>query len=42
MSREALIETLVVIVLASWAIAFVCFAGLLVWGYIRDWVERRP
>lgn len=42
MSREALIEVLVVIVLASWAIAFLSFAGLLVWAYIRDWVERRP
>ena len=42
MSRESLIETLVVVVLASWAIAFLAFAGLLVWGYIRDWVERRP
>ena len=42
MNREALIEVLVVIVLASWAIAFLSFAGLLVWAYIRDWVERRP
>ena len=42
MSREALVEVLVVIVLASWAIAFLSFAGLLVWAYIRDWVERRP
>ena len=40
MSREALIEVLVVIVLASWAIAFLSFAGLLVWAYIRDWVDR--
>lgn len=42
MSREALIEVLVVIVLASWALAFLTFAGLLAWAYIRDWVERRP
>ena len=42
MNREALIEWLVIIVLASWALALLSFGGLLIWAYVKDWVERRP
>lgn len=42
MSREALIEWLVIIVLGSWVVALVTFAGLLVWAYVKDWLESPP